>query len=393
MTTPSHGPPGGEAVRIVRTRAVVLDENSTEFEIRELELDEPGVGEVLVRYVASGLCHSDLHSLDRSITPRLPMVMGHEGSGVVERVGPGVTRLSPGDHVVCSFVPSCGTCRYCATGRSALCDLGANALTGLMPNGGFRFHDDAGRDYGAWCTLGTHAQRATVPEGSVVKIDPWIPLEVAALVGCGVPTGWGSALSAGGVGVGDITVVYGAGGIGVNAIQGAVHGGAKYVIAIDPVAYKRDTALDFGATHVFATAEDAAEAITELSWGQGADQAIVTPGVAHEEIITAAVAAVGKGGTVVLTAFAGLDVTNIRLRSAEITQNQKTIKGALFGSLNPHYDIVKLLRLYDAGKLKLDELVTKRYTMDQVNEGYADMLEGRIIRGLIIHDTSSTMPG
>ena len=276
----------------MRTRAAVVDEGSTRFEIRELEVDEPGVGEVHVRFVASGLCHSDLHLIDGDLVPRYPIVAGHEGSGIVETVGPGVTKVAPGDHVVFSFVPSCGTCRYCATGRSSVCDLAANSLTGLFPDGRTRYHAD-GRDYGGFCMLGTFSERATVSQHSVVKVDDWLPLETAVLVGCGVPTGWGTAVYAGGVRAGDTVVVYGIGGVGINAVQGAAYAGAKYVIVVDPVAFKRETALKLGATHAFATAAEAHAKATELTWGHGADQALVTVGVVDEQVVTDAFNVVG----------------------------------------------------------------------------------------------------
>lgn len=369
----------------MRTRAAVLDEDSTEFEIQELEVDEPGYGEVHIKLVAAGLCHSDLHSVDRILEPRRPIVMGHEGAGVIEQVGPGVTKVAPGDQVVCSFVPNCGVCRYCATGRSGLCDLGANAVSGNLPDGTFRYHRD-GRDYGGLCMLGTFSERATVSEHSVVKIDPWIPLETAVLVGCGVPTGWGSATEAGGVHVGDTAVIYGAGGIGMNAVQGAAFAGAKYVGVVDPVPFKRETALQFGATHTFATAEEAAAKIHELTWGQGADQAVVSTGNVDPDTISAAFDVIGKGGTMVVTALAGPGQVNMHLESAALTKLEKTVKGSMFGSMNPQYDIVKLLRLHNAGRIKLDELRTRTYALDEVNQGYADLLAGEIIRGVILFD-------
>lgn len=242
----------------MKTTAAVLFEAGRLFEIVELDLDGPRDGEVLIRYVAAGLCHSDLHLTDGDLPPRFPIVGGHEGAGIIEEVGPGVTKVKPGDHVVCSFIPSCGHCRYCSTGRQSLCDMGATILDGCMPDGSFRFHS-GGEEFGAMCMLGTFSQRATVSQNSVVKVDDWLPLETAVLVGCGVPTGWGSANYAGGVRPGDIAVVYGIGGIGINAVQGAVHAGAKYVVAVDPVEFKRDAALKFGATHAFGDAAEAAE--------------------------------------------------------------------------------------------------------------------------------------
>lgn len=228
----------------MKTTAAVLFEAGKPFELMELDLDGPGPGEVLVKYTAAGLCHSDLHLTDGDLPPRFPIVGGHEGSGVIEEVGAGVTRVKPGDHVVCSFIPNCGTCRYCCTGRQNLCDMGATILEGCMPDGSFRFHSQ-GTDFGAMCMLGTFAERATVSQHSVVKVDDWLPLETAVLVGCGVPSGWGTAVNAGNLRAGDTAVIYGVGGLGINAVQGATAAGCKYVVVVDPVAFKRETALKF----------------------------------------------------------------------------------------------------------------------------------------------------
>jgi S-(hydroxymethyl)glutathione dehydrogenase/alcohol dehydrogenase len=366
----------------IKTKAAVLHGPHKPFEIMELEVDPPGVGEVLIKYTAAGLCHSDLHLIDNDLVPRFPIVGGHEGAGIIEQVGPGVTKVKPGDHVVCSFIPSCGHCRYCSTGRQSLCDMGANILQGSMPDGTFRFHAD-GEDYGGMCILGTFAERATISEHSLVKVHEWLPLETAVLVGCGVPTGWASANYAGGVRAGDTTVVYGIGGIGINAVQGAAHAGARYVVVVDPVQFKRDTALKLGATHAFATAEEAAAKVNELTWGQMADQALITVGTVEEQVVSEAFDVVGKGGTVVITGLANPEKLTVHVSGAVMTLFEKTIKGTLFGSANPQYDIPRLLSLYEAGHLKLDELVTKRYTLDQVNDGYQDLRDGKNIRGVI----------
>ncbi|GAB2994167.1 NDMA-dependent alcohol dehydrogenase [Mycobacterium bourgelatii] len=368
----------------MKTTAAVLFEVGQPFEITELELEGPGPGEVLINYTAAGLCHSDLHLTDGDLPCRFPIVGGHEGAGVIEDVGPGVTKVKPGDHVVCAFIPSCGHCRYCSTGRQSLCDMGATILEGCMPDGSFKFHRD-GIDYGAMCMLGTFAQKATISQHSVVKVDEWLPLDTAVLVGCGVPTGWGSAIYAGNVRAGDITVIYGIGGVGINAVQGAVHAGAKYVIVVDPVAFKRDAALKFGATHAFADAAAAAEKVVELSWGQMADQAIVTVGTVTEEVISAAFDIVGKGGSVVVVGLANPEKATVHISGAMLALTEKTIRGSLFGSANPQYDIVRLLRLYDSGQLKLDELVTTRYRLEDINQGYQDLRDGKIIRGVIVH--------
>jgi S-(hydroxymethyl)glutathione dehydrogenase/alcohol dehydrogenase len=253
-----------------------------------------------------------------------------------------------------------------------------------MPDGSFRFHH-GGTDFGAMCMLGTFAKKATISQHSVVKVDDWLPLETAVLVGCGVPTGWGGATYAGNVRPGDITVVYGIGGIGINAVQGAAHAGAKYIVAVDPVAFKRDTALKFGATHVFASTEAAAEKINELSWGQGADQAIICVGTVDEDVVTSAFHAIGKGGTVVVIGMANPEKLTIHVSGLELTLFEKTIRGSLFGSANPQYDIIRLLRLYNDGQLQLDDLVTTKYTLEEVNQGYQDLREGKNIRGIIVH--------
>ncbi|MCK8612861.1 NDMA-dependent alcohol dehydrogenase [Gordonia sp. C13] len=366
------------------TKAAVLTAPGKPFEIVELDLDEPREGEVLIKYTAAGLCHSDLHLTDGDLPPRYPIVGGHEGSGIIEAVGPGVTKVQPGDHVVCSFIPNCGTCRYCSTGRQNLCDMGATILEGSMPDGTFRFHSGKD-DFGAMCMLGTFSERATISQHSVVKVDDWLPLDKAVLVGCGVPSGWGTSVYAGGVRAGDTVVIYGIGGLGINAVQGAVSAGAKYVVVVDPVAMKRDAALKFGATHAFADAQEAAAKVNELTWGQGADQALILVGTVDEEVVSNATAVVGKGGTVVITGLADPAKLTVHVSGTDLTLNQKTIKGSLFGSANPQYDIVKLLRLYDQGQLKLDELVTTTYTLDQVNEGYQDLRDGKNLRGVIIH--------
>ncbi|MGH3879878.1 MAG: NDMA-dependent alcohol dehydrogenase [Actinophytocola sp.] len=370
----------------MKTKAAVLVDAGKPFELMELDLDGPREGEVLIRYTAAGLCHSDLHLTDGDLVPRFPIVGGHEGAGIIEEVGAGVTKVKPGDHVVCSFIPNCGTCRYCSTGRQNLCDMGATILEGHFPDGSFRFHA-GGEDFGAMCLVGTFSQYSTISQHSVVKVDEWLPLDKAVLVGCGVPTGWGSAVYAGNVRAGDTVAIYGIGGIGINAVQGAAHAGAKYVVVIDPIQLKRDTALRMGATHAFASADEAHAKIEELTWGQGADQALITVGTVDEDVVTSAFNAVGKGGTVVIVGLANPEKLTIRLSGAVLTLFEKTVKGTLFGSSNPQYDIVRLLRLYDAGQLKLDELVTRTYTLDQVNEGYQDLRDGRNIRGVLLHDT------
>ena len=313
------------------------------------------------------------------------MVLGHEGAGIVEEVGPGVTRVAPGDHVVCSFIPNCGTCRYCATGRQSICDWGATILEGSLPGGRFPLTGPAGQ-YGTMCMLGTFSQYGVIHQNSAVRVDEDLPLEKAVLVGCGVPTGWGSAVYSAGVTPGDTVVIFGIGGIGINAVQGARYAGAKNVIAVDPLENKREKAMELGATHAFGTAEEAQQAIIDLTRGQGADSAILTVDVMTAEVIGAGFNAIGKGGVVIVTGLGKLLEPTIQLPGTILTLFRKTLKGSLFGDCNPTYDIPKILGLYQAGDLKLDEIITRTYTLDQVNEGYDDLLAGKNVRGVVVHE-------
>ena len=369
----------------MKTKAAILRAPLTDWEIVELDVDPPKENEVLIRFVAAGLCHSDEHMRSGDMPGRYPIIGGHEGAGVIEDIGPGVTRVKKGDHVVCSFIPSCGRCRFCSTGQQNLCDMGATILEGKMPDGTFRYHLD-GEELGGLCMLGTFSQWSVASEFSVVPVDKDLPLDKAVLVGCGVPTGWGSAVYAAGVRPGETVVIYGIGGIGINAVQGARHAGAKNIIAVDPLANKREKAEELGATHSAATAEEAQELVTNLTWGVGADNAIVTVGVVKEDVVSSAFDAIRKGGTVTVTGLGNLMEKTIHLNGAMLTLFQKRVQGTLFGSANPVYDIKKMLDLYRTGDIKLDELITQTYKLEDINKGYQDLLDGTNIRGVILHE-------
>lgn len=369
----------------MKTKAAVVHEIGKPIDIVELDLDGPKDGEVLIRYTHAGLCHSDVHIQHGDLPGRLPMVLGHEGAGIIEEVGPGVTRVKAGDHVVCSFIPNCGVCHWCATGQQSICDMGATILEGYLPGERFPFTGPKG-NYGGMCMLGTFSQYGTIHQNSVVKVDDDLPLGKAVLVGCGVPTGWGSAVNTANVRPGDTVVVFGIGGIGINAVQGARYAGAKNLIAVDPLENKREKAMELGATHAVATGEEAQQLAVDLTRGVGANSAIVTVGVVEQEVVTEAFNAIGKGGVVVLTGLNKLDINNVQLPGSVMTLYRKSVKGSLFGDCNPTTDIPKILGLYQSGDLKLDEIITKTYTLDQVNEGYEDLLNGKNVRGVIIHE-------
>lgn len=379
----------------MKTRAAILWEQNADWSVEEIDLDPPKAGEVLVKLVGSGLCHSDEHlrtgdmvvdqeTADLLGLEQFPVIGGHEGAGEVLEVGPGVTSVAPGDHVVLGFIPSCGKCPSCARGRSNLCDLGAFLLSGRqISDFTARHHSSDGTDLGLMCLLGTFAEHTVVAESSCIKIEDDIPLGVAALVGCGVTTGWGSATYAADVQPGETVVVVGAGGIGVNAIQGAALAGARHIVAVDTVDFKREQAMVFGATHTASSVEEAAELVGQITWGANADKTIITVGVGSGDLVGPVLGMTAKGGRCVHTSVAPIDENEVTMSLFDLTLQQKQLVGSIFGSANPRFDIPRLLRLYQEGRLKLDELVTRDYDLSEINQGYADMNDGKNIRGFV----------
>ena len=367
----------------MKTKAALLLEVPGEWHVVDVELDQPRDNEVLVRMVASGLCHSDDHFATGDITvAHLPFCGGHEASGVIEGVGPGVTDLRVGDHIVTSFVPSCGRCRWCASGQQNLCDRGAKMLIGSQLDGTFRMHFD-GQDVAQAGLISTFSEYSVMPELSCIKIDEGVPMDLAALLACGVPTGWGSAVNTADVQPGDVVIVVGIGGIGINAVQGARHAGATRIIAVDPVAMKLDVALALGATDAFDNIGDATQLARELTEGQGADSLIITVGVARNQDVTDAIAAIRKGGVVALTSAGNELPTPVSMSLLEMAMYQKQIRGSIYGMMSPSKDVPRLVRLWQSGQLHLEELVTRRYALDDINQGYADMKAGLNVRGLV----------
>ncbi len=381
----------------MKSRAAILWGMNQEWKIEVMDVDPPKAGEVLVNWKAAGLCHSDEHMVTGDMVPPAevwpmmgienfyPILGGHEGAGIVAAVGSGVTSVAVGDHVSASFIPSCGRCRYCSTGRQNLCDSGIATFAGGMITDGTHRHHVNGTPITLMAKVGTFAEYTVVAENSLIKVDSDYPLECVALVSCGVATGWGSAANRAAVVAGDTVVVVGIGGIGINAVQGAKMAGATRIIAIDPIEFKREKAMEFGATHTFASMEDAMVSVNELTWGQMADKVIMTPGVLYGDMMGLGISLAGKGGTIVVTAIAPISQTHAAVNLFEVAMWNKEIKGTIFGSLNPRADIPKLLGLYREGQLKLDELITKRYPLEEINEGYRAMRDGENIRGVIVY--------
>jgi len=389
----------------MKCQAAILHGAGQNWQIEEITLDPPQEGEVLVRMAVAGLCHSDDHYAtgDAIMSPDLeamveaaggsvpqyfPLLGGHEGAGIVEKVGPGVRSVRPGDRVATSFIPACGACRWCVSGMTYLCDAGAMLFAKEMTTDGTARRHLGGQDLTAMTQLGTFSEYAVVAEESVIKIDESIPFEAASLVSCGVTTGWGSGTVGAGTQPGDTVVVIGTGGVGMNAVQGARAAGAASVVAVDPVEFKRDTAKVFGATESCPSILEAIPLVRELTSGVMADRVVLTPGLLGAELLAPALMLTRKGGTCVMTAVPKLEINMVPLALVDMIQSCKHLKGLIYGGMNPRASMPMLLSMYRNGHLKLDELVTRRYRLDQINDAVADMREGRNIRGIIEFSSS-----
>ena len=366
----------------MKTRAAVLYAPGEPMRVEEVELDPPGVHEVQVRMVAAGVCHSDYHVMTGELPQYLPMALGHEGAGVIEAIGPGVTNYQVGDHVVLSFMPSCGVCPFCTAGHANLCDRSTAKVPGALQDGTYRMHTSAGTNVGQFLFVSTFSEHTVVPDISLVPIDAHYPLNRAALVGCGVLTGVGSVIYRARVQPGSTVAIFGVGGVGTNIVQGATLAGARTIIAVDVNDFKLQNARELGATHtVNSRSSDPVVEIRKITDGLGVDYAF--DAVALSETTAAAYKGLAKGGTLVLVGLAPASQTTLPIMPLSLVLTQKTIMGVIYGDARPRNDIPTMLKMYEGGQLKLDELVTQTYTLDQVNDAYADMIAGKIIRGVI----------
>jgi S-(hydroxymethyl)glutathione dehydrogenase/alcohol dehydrogenase len=364
-----------------RGKAVVVREWNKPVRVEEVEVESPRRGEVMVKIAACGVCHSDLSGANGTIPLPPPLVLGHEAAGVIEEVGDGVDDIAVGDHVVIVWVPMCGECRYCVEGRPALCDMSAKAAF-TLPDGTSRLKDRDGKPLNHFAGVSVMAEYATVHRDNVVKIDPEIPLDKAALVGCAVMTGVDAALNTAKVEAGSRVAVFGAGGIGLNVIQGAALAGAAQIIAVDLEDKKLDWARQFGATHAVNPSRDGdpVAKIHELTGG-GADYAFECIGL--PDVIAQSYNAVCKGGTAVVVGVTRADGV-VTLGTFMMPFQEKVLTGSMYGSARPKIDFPRLLNLYQTNRLKLDELVTATYSIDEINRAFEDMQSGVNARGVII---------
>jgi S-(hydroxymethyl)glutathione dehydrogenase/alcohol dehydrogenase len=362
-----------------KAKAAICREHNKPVVVETIAVDPPKRGEVTVKLGACGVCHSDLSAITGTIALPLPLVLGHEGAGVVEEVGEGVSELAKGDHVVFSFIYMCGKCRFCVAGRPVLCLEQGKALTTPL-EGTPRVRDASGAPLNIFSGCGSMAEYATVSAENLIKIDPKIPLDCAALVGCGVTTGVGAVFNTAKVQPGSSVAVFGCGGVGLSVVQGARIAGAERIIAIDTLQPKLEMASKFGATDTLLFVDDVVKPLKKLTNG-GPDYAFECVG--SGELAGAAYRAIRRGGLAVVVGVAKpSDSTSVRTMTLPF--EEKTLTGSYFGSCVPRVDFPRMLALYMAGRLKLEELITQRYSIDEAPRAFADLQAGKNARGVIV---------
>jgi S-(hydroxymethyl)glutathione dehydrogenase / alcohol dehydrogenase len=354
--------------------AVLQNVGDDKVEVRDdVELDAVGPGQVRVAIRATGVCHSDLSVMNGTIPQPAPCVLGHEGAGEIVEVGAGVSELAVGDHVIVCWIPPCGKCIFCLTGQANLCTA-IMFSTGAMPH--FKV---GGQPVFGMAGTGTFAEELVLPVESAIKIDADVPWDIASLIGCGVTTGVGAAINCARVRPGSSVMVFGCGGVGISVIQGARVAGAAEIVAVDLVDSKRKDALRFGATHAVHP-DEAGGAMAEITKGTGFDYTFEAIGL--PATIRAAYDMARRGGTACVVGVGKADQT-IEFNAFELFFNEKTMVGTLYGSADVRVDFHRLIRLWRAGRLDLDGMVTKRSNLDGVNEAFDDMKAGRVIRTVL----------
>jgi NDMA-dependent alcohol dehydrogenase len=366
----------------MKATAAVLYEAGRKFEIRDVDVAAPRAGEVLVRMAAGGVCHSDLHVMTGHLAAPLPAILGHEGAGVVAEVGPGVTSVRAGDHVIPLWRVSCGECEHCSGGRPALCAAGLEIRrTGRLLDGTSRFTAD-GAEIKHFNGVSTFSAYSVIPERAVLRIPDDLPLDRAALLGCAVITGVGAVFNCAKVRPGSSVVVVGTGGVGLNVVQGAAMAGAEKIIAVDLHDRKLEFAKQFGATHgVNASAGDPVAAVRELTGGRGVDYAFEVIGL--PTTMRQAYDCLAKRGLCVVVGVSPF-TAEVSVPVMSLVFEERMLTGSIYGSARPRHEIPKLIDLYRAGKLKLDELLTRSYPFKQINEAYEALERGEVARSVVL---------
>jgi S-(hydroxymethyl)glutathione dehydrogenase/alcohol dehydrogenase len=366
----------------MKIRAALITAPQQPIQIETLDLDPPRAGEVLVQIKACGVCHSDYHLISGATKHPLPVVPGHEGAGIVETVGEGVTRLKPGDHVVLNWAPNCGHCFYCLRGKPNLCDTFVGPIwDGVMLDGTPRLSWNGEPVY-HFSALAAFAEYAVVPQETCVVRRHDVPLSVAALVGCAVTTGVGAVLYSAQVQPGDRVAVFGCGGVGLSVIMGAQLAGAQQIIAIDRVPQKLEMAIQFGATDVIdASKDDAIAMVREMTAGRGADVTFEAAGV--PQLQADCVEAARPGGKAVLVGLSAMGSSTI-LSGAKLVRQEKTVIGSYYGAAHTARDFPFMLDLYAAGQLNLDRLISRTYPLIEINAAFDAMLKGEVARSVVI---------
>jgi len=366
---------------ITGMKAAVLYEPGQPLRVEDVELAPPRTGEVRVRVGAAGVCHSDYHVMHGDMVAVLPAVLGHEGAGVVEEVGPGVTGVAQGDHVVLLWRTSCGRCEYCSVGRPALCVVGtALRNSGLLMDGTTRLsRDDLQLRH--FAGVSCFAEQTVCAQEAVLKIPEDIPMPIAALAGCAVMTGVGAVVNTAKVEPGSTVLVIGAGGVGLCAIMGAVLAGAARIIAADLNPAKLELATSLGATDVVdSSRDDLVDAVRELTRAS-VDYAFEVIGLA--ETVEQAIRAVRVGGTAVAVGIVPTGMT-AQVNVQQLVMQEKTLKGSIYGSTRPRVDFPRLFELYRRGRLPLDRLLTRQWALGEINEAYDALLAGTVARSVVV---------
>lgn len=375
----------------MRMRAAVLYEVNQPLVIEEIDLHPPKAGEVMIKMVASGVCHSDVHYFTGDVPREKPIILGHEGAGIIEQVGEGVTSVEVGDHVVLTFLPSCGRCRWCHTGHPNMCDLGAKLRSGKMLDDTHRHFLTDGTPVSSFLFCSTYGEYTISPEASVLKVPDYLPLERLCLLGCGFTTGFGAATNAAHIKPGDAVMVIGCGGLGLSAIQGAALSGAGKIIAVDVHEEKLEMAKQFGATHTILnrhSVEDAVKEVQEITWGVGVDYSFEFVGFDQaDETIKMGYDSLRKGGTFFMVGVARTTQKTMPIPSRDFSLYRKSIQGVLFGDAQFRVDIPRYVDMYQQGQIKLDEMVTEEFRLEDINTCFQNVLAGnKVARQVIRYD-------